>query len=224
MNASKRILITSLIVGGISFIAGYVGPILFTDYNTGPLLGIFVTGPIGFLTGALIGIAWSIHRTTARNIRTELYWYLSIWLFALLYYYRFATIFKGLSLAIVGFQVLAIAVGVSLFVEEMVKGRFSRIGRIYGAIFLISAVLMLMMSMFPPVTEPWWVPKEARGTALKPAFAFFMNHHFDASIHYPEYAVDKNQLGLQWIITAAVTSLACWIVAKLNRKRKPDAM
>ncbi len=43
-------------VGGICFLLGFVGPILFVpDANQGPLLGIFITGPIGFLVGVLIG-------------------------------------------------------------------------------------------------------------------------------------------------------------------------
>ena len=44
------------VVGGISFLAGFAGPILLTpDSPQGPLLGIFVTGPLGFLAGAVLG-------------------------------------------------------------------------------------------------------------------------------------------------------------------------
>src|SRR6202011_1161767 len=45
------------IVGVVSFLIGFVGPLLFSpDSNTGPLLGIFVTGPLGALAGAVCGI------------------------------------------------------------------------------------------------------------------------------------------------------------------------
>jgi hypothetical protein len=45
-----------LIVGGIAFAAGFIGPIIFQPKaNQGPLLGIFVTGPMGFVLGAVIG-------------------------------------------------------------------------------------------------------------------------------------------------------------------------
>jgi hypothetical protein len=45
-----------IIVGAIGFIAGYIGPIIFTpSANQGPLLGIFITGPLGFLVGLIGG-------------------------------------------------------------------------------------------------------------------------------------------------------------------------
>ena len=43
-------------LGFIAFVAGFVGPIIFTpEANQGPLLGIFITGPLGFVVGGLIG-------------------------------------------------------------------------------------------------------------------------------------------------------------------------
>jgi hypothetical protein len=43
-------------VGGIGFVLGFFGPLLLTpDANQGPLLGIFITGPVGFLLGLLWG-------------------------------------------------------------------------------------------------------------------------------------------------------------------------
>jgi len=45
-----------LILGGIGFIAGFFGPIILQpSANQGPLLGIFVTGPLGFTLGTVIG-------------------------------------------------------------------------------------------------------------------------------------------------------------------------
>jgi len=42
-------------------VAGFVGPIIITpDANQGPLLGIFITGPLGFILGLLIGFIISI--------------------------------------------------------------------------------------------------------------------------------------------------------------------
>lgn len=43
------------IVGGIGFVGGYFGPIYLSDSNLGPLLGLFITGPLGTLVGALGG-------------------------------------------------------------------------------------------------------------------------------------------------------------------------
>jgi hypothetical protein len=52
----RRALRPALIVGGIGFAAGFFGPmILKPEANQGPMLGIFITGPIGFLVGLIFG-------------------------------------------------------------------------------------------------------------------------------------------------------------------------
>jgi hypothetical protein len=46
----------TVVVGVISFLAGFAGPIiLHPDSPQGPLLGIFFTGPLGALAGAVLG-------------------------------------------------------------------------------------------------------------------------------------------------------------------------
>lgn len=46
-----------LTLGAVGFCAGFYGPIVFNpDANQGPLLGLFVTGPGGFLAGLLLGL------------------------------------------------------------------------------------------------------------------------------------------------------------------------
>jgi len=54
-----RIVLTwGLVLGAIGFIGGFFGPMIFTrEANQGPMLGIFITGPLGFLSGAAIGTA-----------------------------------------------------------------------------------------------------------------------------------------------------------------------
>ena len=50
-------------VGGIAFVLGFVGPMVITpESNQGPLLGIFITGPVGFAVGWL----WGLLRTRSR--------------------------------------------------------------------------------------------------------------------------------------------------------------
>ena len=53
-----------LILGGIGFVGGFVGPMLFTpEANQGPMLGIFITGPLGFMLGAFMGAFVAVFRT-----------------------------------------------------------------------------------------------------------------------------------------------------------------
>ncbi len=45
-----------LVVGGVGFALGFFGPMIFAPgANQGPLLGIFITGPLGFLAGLVVG-------------------------------------------------------------------------------------------------------------------------------------------------------------------------
>lgn len=54
---ARRIFGPALILGGIGFVVGFVGPIILTpDANQGPMLGIFITGPLGFVVGLGIGV------------------------------------------------------------------------------------------------------------------------------------------------------------------------
>jgi len=46
----------AVIVGAIGFTGGFFGPLIFTpDANQGPLLGVFITGPLGVLLGGIGG-------------------------------------------------------------------------------------------------------------------------------------------------------------------------
>jgi hypothetical protein len=64
---AKSILIGALVVGVIGFCVGFFGPMMWApNANQGPLLGIFVTGPLGFVLGGIGGaIVWSIRRKRA---------------------------------------------------------------------------------------------------------------------------------------------------------------
>ena len=53
----------AFIAGGIGFALGFFGPIIFMPgANQGPMLGIFITGPLGFVGGALGGFVRAISR------------------------------------------------------------------------------------------------------------------------------------------------------------------
>lgn len=61
---SDRPLIPALALGAIGFGLGFFGPmILAPDANQGPLLGIFITGPVGFC----LGLAWGVWKEWRRH-------------------------------------------------------------------------------------------------------------------------------------------------------------
>lgn len=58
----------AVVAGSIGFAAGFFGPILLApDANQGPLLGIFITGPLGFLLGAVGGAVYWMARGRRRG-------------------------------------------------------------------------------------------------------------------------------------------------------------
>ena len=73
-GAFRRAIAPALIVGGIGFAAGFFGPMVFRpEANQGPLLGIFITGPGGFL----LGLAYGVIRELSRKESAESQWRVS---------------------------------------------------------------------------------------------------------------------------------------------------
>ena len=57
-------LVWSAVLGSLGFAAGFFGPMISQpDNNLGPLLGIFVTGPLGAVLGLILGAVFSGVRT-----------------------------------------------------------------------------------------------------------------------------------------------------------------
>ena len=56
MGPLSSVCLGAIVMGAIGFCAGFFGPIIFMPgANQGPLLGIFITGPLGFIVGGGIG-------------------------------------------------------------------------------------------------------------------------------------------------------------------------
>lgn len=52
-----HMMIWAAVLGFVGFIGGFFGPMIFRpSANQGPMLGIFITGPLGFLVGLLFGL------------------------------------------------------------------------------------------------------------------------------------------------------------------------
>jgi hypothetical protein len=58
------------ISGAIGFCGGFFGPMLLApDANQGPLLGLFITGPLGFLAGGVCGLIYALWcRSPAKDV------------------------------------------------------------------------------------------------------------------------------------------------------------
>ena len=65
-----RVVLWTVGVAVVSFLAGFFGPVWFgPESPQGPLLGIFITGPVGAAVGSVIGLLLSMrqvrHHSTA---------------------------------------------------------------------------------------------------------------------------------------------------------------
>ena len=68
MRVLFKILKPAVILGAIAFAVGFFGPLIWApDANQGPLLGIFITGPLGFV----FGLGWGVFRESQRALREK---------------------------------------------------------------------------------------------------------------------------------------------------------
>ena len=71
----SNILFGAIVLGSIGFVGGFFGPIILTPHaNQGPLLGIFITGPLGCVLGGIAGLVFSLvrpkHKSKPGSCRT----------------------------------------------------------------------------------------------------------------------------------------------------------
>ncbi len=215
-NPSIRIVVAAIAVGSISFALGIGSP-----GNLGPLVGIFLTGPIGTLAGALIGLVWSACRAGERIVRVELWWLGCIWGLSLIYLYAVLNGFGSSALYVaIGFQGAVVASAAFLLFSRRARRNLPKSIRKNGPVLLCAAVLIVLTSMFPPVTQPWWVPEDAMSTEPLPRFAFMTDNRFDASQHYPEFAIAERELAREWLIIAGAAGAVCLVIGMRSKRRK----
>jgi len=202
----SRVIVCSMIAGTVGFAGGFFGPMIFSPgSNQGPLLGIIVTGPLGFLLGPVIGVATLIRRTSLATLPRAASWLALQFVLACGFYWLFAQVFviAGLGLA----MMLATAiVGAVLFARTLRHLDPPRVVVTSGVILLSGITVMLVLSTFPPVMAPSWGAAPGAGAPL-PAFAFIFDPAFDTSRHVPLYTIDRNQWGLEMLFVAACVGI-----------------
>jgi hypothetical protein len=212
----SRIIFCALIAGGIGFAGGFFGPILLTPKsNLGPLLGILITGPLGFMLGPVIGVATLIRKTTLKSLCTAWLWLIVSWVLACGFY-------NFLAAPAVGLMIITIAVAAALFVHTLRRLAPPSAAVNYGLILLGGALSILCLSAFPPVVAPSWGNAPLDGAPPLPSFAFLMDSGFDASHHVPRYAINKPLWRFEMLLVLVLMALGL-MTARLMARRSGGA-
>jgi hypothetical protein len=225
-DLTLRITLSALLVGSIAFSAGFFGPIIFSSSNQGPLLGIFVTGPVGTLAGALWGIVSSAKNANARVMRAMLAWLSSVWVLTLLYTLLFFIVPQWVLPAI-GLQGLIVASSIFLLYRADTRTNLPQSVKRCGPVAVTVLALIMLMTVFPPITRPWWgepktAQEDADSTAPLPKVAFILDERFDASHHVPLFAVDRRTLVLEWLISVLAALGVSLVIIGVCSRSRPD--
>jgi hypothetical protein len=129
VTSDERVVLrTALIAGVVAFVIGFIGPALLSRSNLGPLFGVFFSGPIGFIGGAVFAM---IHLRQSPRLLAI------IWAATFLYSLLLIAISASFALIAIGLQT---AVGTATMLVD--RPRITT----FAMIFLLAAA-----TAFPPV-------------------------------------------------------------------------
>jgi hypothetical protein len=205
-----KIMVFGVVAGLIGFGIGYVAPVLVSQSNLGPLLGILVTGPVGALAGAGLGLARCSREAGVRESKSVVVYWSAICLLALFYTAFLLKIAPRLALgALVLLVILTICTAVAGRSEEAHPAGFLSRHRIP---ILIAMTLVVVSSLFPPVAAG------SAETAGQMRMAFLLDPQLDASREVAPLHVRTALLLLEWVVIIVGASVA--IAAKGRQRRE----
>jgi len=213
-----RIVAWALGIGGVSFAAGFLGPMFFSNpraANVGPLLGFLVTGPLGTLVGAWVGALI----VAKESVRLSIACIGSVWIMALIYTCKAFGLGGWLGIPAIPLQLLVVASILLLLSRRATRAQLPDDMRRCGPIAVTALLIILLMTLFPPVMRPWWVPagQQPVTTVQLPSFAFIFDDRFDTS-RLPKLAVNTGKLEAEWLITSVVAIGLCLLMRVLRHR------
>jgi hypothetical protein len=197
----SRIAIAAGVFGVIGLVGGIVVPgILDPTTVQGPLLGIFMTGPLGVFLGGHVGVLWSA-RHQKQTTWTELRW---LAVFGGLDLLLFELFVPAPSVTIVPASAFLITASTAAALLTYAKGA----GALRRALVAVSiaAPLLFITALFPPVkANPF---EGARPLATSPShFRFLLSRDLDTAHYVPPLAIDRFTLHLEWAAGIALSAV-----------------
>jgi hypothetical protein len=210
-----KVVLWTLVIGTVSFGAGFAGPLLLSTSNLGPLLGIFVTGPLGFLVGGVVG-ALRISNGSARLASIVI---AAVWALTLAYTYFATLLLVPMIYLLVPLHALIIVSTIYLFASPATRAQLPDNLRHSGPVVIAAQVIAIAMTLYPPVIRPWWGTPGDPPPNPFPSFAFIFDHGFELSKRtptFPQFVVNRPKLVLEWLIVIAVAFVLSLLIRVLR--------
>lgn len=214
----QQVILWTVVIGAISFLAGFAGPLLLSNSNLGPLLGIFVTGPLGFLVGGLVGAL----RVANGSARLSSILIAAVWALALAYSYLAAIMLLPLIFLIVPLHALIIASTIYLLVSPTSRAQLPDNLRRSRFVVIAAQVIIVATLLYPPVIRPSWGTPGDPPPDPFPSFAFVLDRGFELSQRIPtlpQFVVNRPQLALEWFIVIAVAFVLSLLIRALRGRQ-----
>jgi hypothetical protein len=198
-----KVVLWAVVIGTVSFVAGFAGPLLLSTSSLGPLLGIFVTGPLGFLLGGLVG-ALRVSNGSARLASIVIS---VVWALALAYTYFAALLLASMIYLVAPLHALIIVSTIYLLASPTTRAQLPDNLRHSSFVVIAAQVIIVAMIIYPPVIRPWWGRPGDPPPNPFPSFAFILDQGFKLSKRIPtipQFVVNRPKLVLEWLIVIAV--------------------
>jgi len=212
-----QVILWTMVIGVASFVAGFAGPLFLSNSGLGPLLGIFVTGPLGFLVGGLVGAL----RASNSSARLSSWVVAVVWVLALAYTYLAALVLVPMVYFVVPLQALIIVSTIYLLASPATRVQLPDNLRHSSLVVIAAQVIIVAVTLYPPVIKPWWGTPGDPPPDPFPSFAFVLDHGFELSHRvptFPQFVVNRPKLVLEWLIVIAVAFVLSRLIRVLRSR------
>ena len=211
----RTVILPAAVAGAISFAVGFIAPVFLSNSNLGPLLGVFVTGPLGAIAGALWGIVRVARRSDGARIGALLQVLFGAWVLTMLYTFLIISLSAKLTIAAIALQLIVTAAALLFLYHPEISSKLSEPVRRCRPGVIAAMILIAAMTAFPPVTSG----SGARGAQAVPRIAFLLDGRLDSSRHQPLLAVHKSTLVLEWLCVTLLLAGAAIVLTNVNRRQ-----
>ena len=196
-------------LGILGLIGGMVVPALLDPSTVqGPLLGIFVTGPLGVIIGGHAGIVWSAQQQN-RTTWSALAWLAAFGGLILLLNEAFNLVGIASIVPPSAFLVTAATTG-ALLVYPSASRPLTRL----LVALAVATPLLFVTGLFPPVT----MNDVAGARAMTPPhFVFVLDSGLDTRRRVPPWRIDRSTLHLEWAAVIMLSGLVAAILGSRDR-------